>query len=187
MQRVRVDANKILGEKTLENAKRAKFFANCQTVEEVKQLYKGLALSWHPDRGGNTAAMQEVNAQYTKRLQELNGTVSKDDQGNDHTYRYNEEREQALIDKIAEVIASGILSDTVEFYLVGAWLWIIGETKPVKDQLGKSGLGFMWHQKRVAWYWHTPDYKSGSAKNKDFAGLAEKYGATRLRGKDEEK
>ena len=41
-----------------------KYFYNCHTLEEVKRKYKELAMLHHPDRGGNTATMQEINLEY---------------------------------------------------------------------------------------------------------------------------
>ena len=41
-----------------------KYFYDCHTLEEVKRKYKELAMLHHPDRGGNTATMQEINLEY---------------------------------------------------------------------------------------------------------------------------
>lgn len=40
------------------------FFTNCQSLDEVKKRYKELALKYHPDRGGSTETMQQINAEY---------------------------------------------------------------------------------------------------------------------------
>lgn len=40
------------------------FFKNCKTKEEAKKRWRDLALLFHPDRGGDTAKMQEINSQY---------------------------------------------------------------------------------------------------------------------------
>lgn len=156
------------------------FFAGYRSIETVKKEYKRLAMQFHPDRGGDTATMQEINRQYQAKLKDLDGVVSKDDQGEDHTYYYNEQREQALIDKISEVLSADIISDSVEFFLIGSWLWVVGETKPVKDRLGKDGMKFSWHSKRTAWYWHCNEGYTRYNEKSDLSGLAEKYGATRL-------
>ena len=41
----------------------------------------------------------------------------------------------------------------VEIELIGTWLWIHGDTKPVKEQLKAHNC--KWHSKRKCWYWHT--------------------------------
>ena len=38
-----------------------KYFKDCKTIEEVKSLYKKLAMENHPDKGGDTATMQAIN------------------------------------------------------------------------------------------------------------------------------
>ena len=40
------------------------FFKQCRTLDEAKREFKRLALLHHPDRGGDTATMQEINRQY---------------------------------------------------------------------------------------------------------------------------
>lgn len=50
----------------------------------------------------------------------------------------------------------------------------------IKDQLGKNGLGFFWHQKRTAWYWHNGESKGFHSKG-DLSSIASRYGATRFR------
>lgn len=41
-----------------------KYFTNCKTLDELKKEYRRLAMANHPDRGGDTAVMQAINAEY---------------------------------------------------------------------------------------------------------------------------
>lgn len=41
-----------------------KYFAKVTTFEDAKALYKKLAIANHPDMGGDTATMQEINAEF---------------------------------------------------------------------------------------------------------------------------
>ena len=41
-----------------------RYFKQCTTLEELKAEYKKLVMKHHPDRGGDTATMQEINAEY---------------------------------------------------------------------------------------------------------------------------
>lgn len=41
-----------------------KYFSGVNSLEALKAAYKRLALENHPDRGGDTATMQEINAEY---------------------------------------------------------------------------------------------------------------------------
>lgn len=149
-------------------------------MEEVKKLYRNLALKFHPDRGGDTATMQAINAQYKVALERCDGQVSAGEDGKDHTYRYRPDVEQSVIDFIDQLIKSGILSPKIEAYLIGTWVWVMGDTRPVKDTL--KSLGCIWHSKRTAWYYQNDGYKHRFNKQADFGGLAAKYGASAIKG-----
>jgi curved DNA-binding protein CbpA len=42
------------------------YFHNINSYEELKKRRKELALKYHPDNGGSTEIMQEINAEYDK-------------------------------------------------------------------------------------------------------------------------
>lgn len=48
-----------------------KFFKDVRTIEELKAQYKKLAFAHHPDRGGNTADMQQINNEYDELLKRV--------------------------------------------------------------------------------------------------------------------
>lgn len=41
-----------------------KYFTNCQTLDELKKEFRRLCMLHHPDRGGDTATMAAINAEY---------------------------------------------------------------------------------------------------------------------------
>lgn len=41
-----------------------KYFANCNTLDELKKEFRRLAMIHHPDHGGDTATMQAINGEY---------------------------------------------------------------------------------------------------------------------------
>lgn len=155
------------------------YFANCTTVEETKKLYKELALKNHPDLGGDTATMQEINRQYDEHLKRLDGQTTTDKDGQTHTYKYNQETETALIEIIDKLLSLQMVN--VDIYLIGVWLWIDGETKPYKEALKE--LKCKWHNTRKCWYFAgSPSrYRRNSGKGID--DIAEAYGATKIRNK----
>ena len=131
------------------------YFDGLGTVGEVKSEYRNLAKANHPDRGGDTATMQRINAEYRAKLESLHGQVSLGSDGKEHTYYYNAEVEQEVMDKIAELLGLDLPGCEVE--LVGTWVWVSGDTKPVKELLKQAGC--RWHSKRSRWYWRRFTYR----------------------------
>lgn len=158
------------------------YFTPGMLVAEVKTVYKALAMRWHPDRpGGNTAIMQEINAAYKVALEARHGEETEDEAGTTHTYYYKSETEDAVIAKMAATIGSGILNNpAVELWLIGTWLWVKGDTRPHKEQLGRSGLGYNWNGSRECWQWHLPTgYRTKSSPD-GFESIAARYGGGRV-------
>ena len=141
------------------------------TVEEIKVNYKKLAMKHHPDLGGDLETMKLLNNAYETALKNCDGQTTKDDQG-EHTYKYNQEIEKALMDKIMELLSLNLQG--IEIDLIGTWIWITGDTKPVKDQLKEAEC--KWHGKRGCWYFKIGNYYRRSSKSLET--LAEKYGCT---------
>jgi hypothetical protein len=158
-------------------------FDHLSTVEAIKQEYRTLTLQHHPDRpGGDALTMQEINSQYHAALQRVDGTKSKDEEGREHTYAYTQAVEDALINKLHALIAARV-PNVADVFLIGTWIWIIGDTKPIKETLKE--LECHWHAKRLCWYWHPHPYRHRYNKRADFNDLAWKYGAGKLKAEAE--
>jgi hypothetical protein len=148
------------------------YFSGCSTVAEIKTEYRRLAMLHHPDRGGDTATMQAINAAYHAALKAADGQTSAGSDGKEHTYRYNEQTEQAVMEALAAILR---VKMDAEVWLIGLWIWIQGDTKPVKEKLKE--LGCMWHSQRACWYWRPPELKRYGKSKGDLGYLASKYGA----------
>ena len=69
------------------------------------------------------------------------------------------------------------IKGSFDVYLIGKWLWILGDTKPIKDSL--KALGCKWHSERVCWYWRSDTAKHyGKHSEAGLSGLAAKYGVS---------
>ena len=164
------------------------FFGSCKTVEEIKKLYRELAKQHHPDlnpaerRDECNEIMKAINAAYHAALKGQHGTTRTGSDGRDHTYSYDEEIEQAIVNKIAELLALKMAD--VEVWLIGLWVWIIGDTKPHKEEL--KGASCTWHSKRKCWYWK-PYEGNGFYSRASLGALAEQYGAKRFSNDDDSK
>ncbi|MEZ1997424.1 molecular chaperone DnaJ, partial [Acinetobacter lwoffii] len=55
-----------------------KHFSSVTSLDELKLQYKKLAFKNHPDRGGKTEVMQEINSEYEQLLNRIINEASKD-------------------------------------------------------------------------------------------------------------
>jgi hypothetical protein len=138
-----------------------KFFKNCQTIEEVKTTFKKLALQHHPDRGGCTQTMQEINSEYSFAI----ANIAKGTQFQNEEIKIAEDF-QSIIEQLINL--EGLIID-----IVGNWLWVHGDTKPFKEAIKKAGL--FWANKKKMWYYRPANAKGGNGK-KTYAEITQKYG-----------
>jgi len=153
------------------------YFVDCDSVEKVKTLYRELAFAYHPDRnpGIDIEIIKEINKQYKLKLESLNGSKSTNNEI-EFTYRYNEHIEQELIDVINKLLM--IDFNDLEFYLIGQWIWVSGNTKPYKEKL--KALGFLWNSNRLLWYYRPESQKSYYRSSRSLSDIAKSYGASKI-------
>ena len=148
-----------------------KFFTPMpETAEELKSMYRQLAMKHHPDRGGDTEAMKAVNAEYDA-LFPLLKNVHKNKDG--ETY-HKESTETA--DYFKSLIDELMRMDNIVIEVMGCFVWVTGETKPHKDKL--KALKFQWHTKKVAWYLKPEDYRKRSRKEYGLDEIRRMYGTS---------
>lgn len=143
-----------------------KHFKDCKTIEEVKKLYKKLAMENHPDRGGDTATMQGINTEYAyacARLAKGAGLSGED-----------ADREIQLSEEYREVIEKIIQLQGIVIELVGNWIWVTGDTRAVKNDLKAAGLFYA--SKKVAWYYRNEFFKT-RGNNAPLEQIRRKYGS----------
>ncbi|SHL11216.1 hypothetical protein SAMN05444266_10281 [Chitinophaga jiangningensis] len=149
-----------------------KYFNNCKNVEEVKTLYRELAKVHHPDRGGDTATMQEINGEYAFALAFIGKASGMTDEQIDYEIKLSEEY-TAVIEKIQHLPG-------INIEVVRNWIWVTGNTKPVKEIL--KAAGFFFASKKVAWYYRNEAFKvrgNGASLEK----IRAKYGSQTVAGK----
>jgi hypothetical protein len=146
-----------------------KYFSHCQTIEEVKALYKELAKKHHPDCGGDTATMQSINNEYSFACARiLKGGHFTADQADEQIKTSEEFRK--VIEQIIHL--PGILIE-----VVGNWILVTGNTFPVRTQLKAAGMFFA--SRKLAWYFRTPEYKTRGS-NKTLDEIRLKYGSEKI-------
>jgi len=144
-----------------------KYFKDCSTLEEVKAEYKRLALQHHPDRGGDTATMQEINTAYAFATARIvaGANMSAEDT----------EKEMHFSEEYRKVIEQIIHLPGITIELVGLWIWVTGDTKPVSQELGAAKLHFAY--KKQAWYYRSAHLKAKRGSKKSLDEIRNKYGS----------
>jgi hypothetical protein len=109
----------------------------------------------HPDHGGNTATMQEINGQYAAVIAWLQLNDEKERQASAHTEDHKTYADYHDIDEIFKEIKikiEAVLNFTreIEIELCGAWIWLHGNTRPIKESL--KAHGFRWSPNKELWY-----------------------------------
>lgn len=152
------------------------------SFEQIKQAYKRMIQKYHPDR--NAAGLhiaQAINAAYLF-LKELNKEGKLDSYFTRMAEEFQENKKQGN-PGIAEVLSVAINKiihiPGITIEVCGIWVWVSGDTKPIKDQLKQAG--FLWHSKKGMWYFRPEESKYRRSKGFDMETIRMRYGSTTLR------
>lgn len=148
-----------------------KLIKSVETLEELKQAYKKLALIHHPDRGGNEELMKQLNNEYDELFEKLK-SVHKNKEG----VIYNKETQEEpryWKEIIAQLLGLKMVDVTIE--VIGSFLWVSGKTMPYKDELKK--LEMKWSRGKESWYLSPPGYKKYTHKKYDLDDIRGMYGS----------
>lgn len=137
-------------------------FENIYNFTDLRKAYHAASRKAHPDMGGSTEAMQQVNADYEKATKRIERTGERFNE----TAEQKAEREKAAewqhqttaadMAEYAEILQKLFSLDGLEIELCGSWLWISGNTRQYKDILKEWGC--KWSKNKNAWYWYAGEY-----------------------------
>lgn len=144
-----------------------KWFNDCNTIEEVKAIYKKLAKQYHPDLGGDTLTMQEINKEYAFACAKVIKGENLTAEETENEIKFSESYRQA-IEKIIHL--EGIVIE-----VVGYWIWVTGNTMAVRGTLKEAG--FFFASKKLAWYFRTAEFKGTRGGKKSLDEIRAKYGS----------
>lgn len=155
------------------------FFKGCNTLDEVKQLYRTLAKQLHPDMpGGDTEKFKalsndfEIASKMAANNERAAGNMT------------DEQFEQTIADSAAYKQAiDGIINlDGITIELVGNWVWVTGNTYPVRENI--KAAGFVFAGKKKAWYFRSEDFAVKNYNKKlSLDEIKSKYGSVLLAGR----
>ena len=157
------------------------YFNNVRTLEELRRQYKELLKKHHLDNPqGSTAATQEINAEYDRLFRLLK---DKHENNSDNITHKESEYSKNMYDwendrSLREVLQKIINFDGIEIEIVGAWIWLSGNTYNYKKELKE--LGFKWASQKKQWYFHTDIFRKKSHKSLSMDDIRSYYGSTKV-------
>lgn len=147
------------------------YFKDINDLSELRKIYYQLAFKHHPDRGGDVATMQTINAEYEKYSKML---IDGNTDFSNLRKVYETEVSEELQLKINEIIHF----DQIQIEVFGSWLWITGNSFPLKEQL--KALSFKYSRNKNAWYWHSKNYIKMSNKQFSMDGIRKLWGSMEI-------
>lgn len=149
-----------------------KRFTNCKYAEEGKALYKELLKKYHPDNGGSTVTMQEINSEFTEwwkthKSRHCSAT------GEEYIKETQERAEDfiEILDKLAAL-------DGLDLEICGTWLWIRGNTLLNREALKEFGCRYATSKK--AWFWTSESFTKKRMKTQSMSAIRAKYGSEKI-------
>lgn len=164
-----------------------KWFQYIDNIEDLKAEYRRLAMLHHPDRGGDTATMQKINAEYARLFETLKDIHKSTREDGPRTYTAENKTKETPEDFI-NIINELFKLDGLEVELCGRWLWIGGATMKHKDALKK--LGCKWSKNKGKWSWHFPEDSAWTYKGKrewSMDAIRRTWGSERMERDDTER
>lgn len=151
-----------------------KYFQNINTLDELRTAYRALLKKFHPDNGGSEEATKEINLEYEKLFQILKNRSEADQKA-----KYNTQEDEDLREVLQQIV-----NLNVNIEICGSWIWVSGNTYPVKESL--KAAGFRFSKNKKAWYWHAGEY-SRRGKKVSLDHIRNKYGSETVKEYREEK
>lgn len=157
--------------------KTLQYFANCLTLETLTKERNRLALIHHPDKGGDLATMQEINAQFETAKKQLSAPAPQRqwfnpvpkpaqtpyERGKEWAARKEQERlareQEARTEELREIWQDvhkaeqqGLLRNCNVHYKAGEFLIVGGHTYPYREWL--KSHGFIWMPQSRNWHFN---------------------------------
>ena len=158
-----------------------KYFKDVISLVELRKKYKNLLKKYHPDNGGSEEATKEINTEYErlfKILKDKHDTQKQDNaSGNETEYSknmYDWENDKAIRETLEKIINF----KGIDIEIIGAWIWVSGNTYNYRKQLKE--YGFKYASKKKAWYFHTEAFRKTSHKKLTMDDIRSYYGTTKV-------
>ena len=150
------------------------YLNHCKNLNELRNEYRRLAFIHHPDVSGyeTTDIMKAINLEFSV----LGETLSRESKFYDSEAGFN--------DLYKEQIEVLIKLKGIKIELCGNWLWVTGDTKPIKDTLKQ--MKFRFSPKKIAWYFKNYTYRKHSKRKMTLDEIRSYYGSKAYGQREEE-
>ncbi len=132
------------------------WFAAFTTQAEIKDEYRRLCRAHHPDLFTHNSTPDELQER-TRVMQEINAAyaIAMDTAAR----RENPGKSEAsyagsadLAERIRQAIEAVIRFDNITIEICGAWVWVKGDTRPIKEALKEAGYRWAPRKDGQPWY-----------------------------------
>lgn len=123
----------------------SRYFTDCKTAEELKKAYREAAGRLHPDNNperDTTREFQDMQAEFSAAWERLKD-VHQNAEGAFYTKAATGTAE-SFMDMINALLRMG-----VDVEVCGSWIWVSGDTRPVKGALKGMGFRFSGNKKSL--------------------------------------
>ena len=152
-----------------------KWFRDCKTCEAGKARYRDLVRQYHPDNGASGEEMKEITVEFKiwfERFKNIHETAKGE------TYTQETESTETPED-FMDIINNLSTIPNISVEICGTWLWISGNTYPVRTQL--TSFGCRWSKGKKKWYWTTDEYSRVRYKTPTMAQIRQMYGSQKVK------
>ncbi|NBP74424.1 MAG: hypothetical protein EBU61_00075 [Crocinitomicaceae bacterium] len=139
-------------------------------LDALKKQYIKLSKKYHPDAGGTTIQFQQLQNEYNILLNKI--------LNNSQLNQSQKQNEKDLDLAIREIVDNLVNIDGLNVELIGKWLWISGNTYPVKTILKQAGLTFI--KKEGNPFWVYKGVESTSRGQSSMEEIRKKYGVYKI-------
>lgn len=145
-----------------------------KTLDELKKQYSKLAKLYHPDAGGTHEQFIAMKDEYEKLIKKiLSGSKLSDEQI----------KNEFEIDENLRAIVDAVINlPLIEIEIIGKWIWISGNTYPLRAELKSAGFSFA--PKKKMWFY--AGSKSSGRGNMDIEEIRNVYSTKKVKMKDSE-
>lgn len=152
-----------------------KWFKDCKTCEAGKARYRDLVRQYHPDNGGTGEELKEITVEFKTWFAHFKNIHTN---ANGETYTAETDSTETPEDFI-DIINNLSTIPNISVEICGTWLWISGNTYPVRAQL--TSFGCRWSKGKKKWYWTTDEYTRVHYKTPTMAQIRQMYGSQKVK------